>query len=71
MVRVCPLLQEEGKVVDDWFPLQPRSEEERSFVSGEIHLQINFAKTAKKHYGPDDFKVLRLIGRGRAPTQVI
>ncbi len=40
MVRVRRQLNEEGKIIDDWFPLQPRSEAERSSISGEIQLQI-------------------------------
>ena len=31
---------------------------------GEIHLKISFQKTDKKHYGPDDFEILKLIGKG-------
>ncbi|KAK6509860.1 hypothetical protein TWF481_004589 [Arthrobotrys musiformis] len=64
MVRIRPILKEEGTVVDEWFPLQPRSEEERAVVTGEIQLQVIYEKTAKKHFGPSDFQILRLIGRG-------
>ncbi|RVD80367.1 uncharacterized protein DFL_008264 [Arthrobotrys flagrans] len=64
MVRIRPILKEEGTVIDEWFPLQPRSEEERSVVTGEIQLQVIYEKTAKKHFGPSDFQILRLIGRG-------
>lgn len=61
-VRMCPLLSREQAVMDNWFPLQPRTHHES--VTGEIRLQISFEKTNKKHYGPDDFEVLRLIGKG-------
>ncbi|KAF8531198.1 kinase-like domain-containing protein [Trichophaea hybrida] len=61
-VRVCPLLNQSHPVLDGWFPLQPRTSHET--VSGEINLQISFEKTSKKHYGPEDFEVLRLIGKG-------
>lgn len=61
-VRMCPLLSREQAVMDNWFPLQPRTQHES--VTGEIRLQISFEKTNKKHYGPDDFEVLRLIGKG-------
>ncbi|KAF3923054.1 Phototropin-2 [Dactylellina cionopaga] len=64
MVRLKPDLKEEGTVINEWFSLQPRSEEERSAVSGEIQVQVIYEKTAKKHYGPTDFQILRLIGRG-------
>lgn len=49
-------------MADTWYPLQARTSNES--VTGEIRLQISFEKTTKKHYGPDDFEVLRLIGRG-------
>jgi protein-serine/threonine kinase len=61
-VRICPLLNQSQPVLDGWFPLQPRTVNEK--ISGEIKLQINFEKTSKKHYGPEDFEVLRLIGKG-------
>lgn len=61
-VRICPLLNQSHPVIDGWFPLQPRTSPET--VSGEIKLQISFEKTSKKHYGPEDFEVLRLIGKG-------
>lgn len=61
-IRMCPLLTREQNVMDSWFPLQPRTSHES--VTGEIRLQISFEKTNKKHYGPDDFEVLRLIGKG-------
>lgn len=64
MVRVSPTLKQEGKVADDWFALQPRSDQETTPVSGDIKLQIIYEKTSKKHYGPTDFQVLRLIGKG-------
>ncbi|KAF3921151.1 hypothetical protein ABW21_db0201636 [Orbilia brochopaga] len=64
MARMKPLLKDEGIVIDEWFPLQPRTEEERALVTGEIQLQVIYEKTAKKHYGPNDFQILRLIGRG-------
>ncbi|KAF3913459.1 hypothetical protein AA313_de0202967 [Arthrobotrys entomopaga] len=64
MVRLRPNLKDEGTVVDEWLPLQPRSEEERSVVTGEIQLQIIYEKATKKHFGPNDFQMLRLIGRG-------
>lgn len=61
-VRICPLLSTSGQVLDSWFQLQARTPEEH--VSGEIRMRIRFEKTSKKHYGPGDFEVLRLIGKG-------
>ncbi|QDS75681.1 hypothetical protein FKW77_007627 [Venturia effusa] len=33
-------------------------------IRGEIHLRLDFTKTDKKHYGPEDFQILKLIGKG-------
>ncbi|KAF8460476.1 kinase-like domain-containing protein [Kalaharituber pfeilii] len=61
-VRICPLLNKNQTVLDGWFPLEGRNMNET--VTGEIKLKMIFEKTAKKHYGPQDFEVLRLIGKG-------
>jgi hypothetical protein len=68
-VRICPLLSQSHPVLDGWFPLQPRTQNEK--VSGEIKLQISFEKISKKHYGPEDFEVLRLIGKGRSRLRLL
>jgi hypothetical protein len=61
---MCPLLtREQQSGLDNWFPLQPRSHHEN--ITGEIRLQISFERITKRHYGPDDFEVLRLIGKGK------
>ncbi|KAF2191019.1 Pkinase-domain-containing protein [Zopfia rhizophila CBS 207.26] len=62
-VRFCPNLVEYEQPYDRWFTLEPREGEE-DYVTGEIHLRINFHKTDKKHYGPEDFEILKLIGKG-------
>lgn len=63
-VRFCPALTEFPKPYDGWFPLEPRDTEETEKVTGEIHLRISFKKTEKKHYGPEDFQILKMIGKG-------
>lgn len=35
-------------------------------MSGEIRLELLFQKTDKKHYGPEDFQILKLIGKGES-----
>nr|UVJ46734.1 SCHA [Curvularia lunata] len=62
-VRFCPNLVEYNEPYDGWFPLEPR-EGEGGVVTGEIHLKLNFQKVEKKHYGPEDFEILKLIGKG-------
>ena len=49
--------------VEGWYKLEARDPEEDQ-VSGEVHLEISFQKTDKKHYGPEDFRILKLIGKG-------
>ncbi|KAI9815338.1 MAG: hypothetical protein M1827_002818 [Pycnora praestabilis] len=62
-VRFCPHLTEEHPTLDGWFKLGPRGPEEEH-VPGEVYLQMKFQKTDKKHFGPDDFQILKLIGKG-------
>lgn len=63
-VRICPLLKlnQNQTVIEGWFPLESRGN--HGGVTGEIKLKMTFQKTAKKHYGPQDFEILRLIGKG-------
>ncbi|RPA80836.1 Pkinase-domain-containing protein [Ascobolus immersus RN42] len=60
-VRFCPLLKP-GQSTVEWYQLESRNENEK--VSGQIRLEMRFEKITKKHYGPDDFERLRLIGKG-------
>lgn len=62
-VRLHPNLTEDNSNVEGWFKMEARGPGEEQ-VSGEIHLQMKFQKTDKKHYGPDDFQILKLIGKG-------
>mgnify|MGYP004705727573 FL=1 len=52
----------ETRVFDQWYTLHPRTAEDK--VSGEIHIAIRFEHTQPRHFGPQDFKILRLIGKG-------
>ena len=62
-VRFSPQLMHEGIVVDDWFRLETRNGTSDR-VSGEIHLRLTFQRLDKRHYGPEDFAILKLIGKG-------
>ncbi|EEP82467.1 serine/threonine-protein kinase SCH9 [Uncinocarpus reesii 1704] len=55
-------LREDKKSLAGWFPLEAR--EGDSHVSGEIYLQMFFQKTDRKQVGPNDFQILKLIGKG-------
>ena len=62
-VRLCLNLTEENPRLEQWFTLEPRGSTTEQ-VTGEIYLQMYFTKTDKKQFGPNDFQVLRLIGKG-------
>ena len=62
-VRLPLNLDEYEHMHEDWYKLQPR-EGETMTITGEIHLRIAFHASGKKSFGPDDFEVLKLIGKG-------
>jgi protein-serine/threonine kinase len=46
-----------------WYKLESK-EGHTEPVTGEIHLKIAFHATGKKSFGPEDFEILKLIGKG-------
>ncbi|KAL8874073.1 MAG: hypothetical protein Q9174_000544 [Haloplaca sp. 1 TL-2023] len=62
-VRVSPNVNEDMSTLDGWYKLEARDPGEER-VSGEIHLEMQFQKTDKKHFGPEDFQIIKLIGKG-------
>ncbi|KAM5473496.1 Serine/threonine-protein kinase [Microsporum audouinii] len=56
-------LKNDRTTLSGWYPLQPLAHGQGP-VSGEIYLQMSFQKTDKKHFGPNDFQILKLIGKG-------
>ena len=62
-VRLCLKLTEQNPTLEGFFRLEPRSPEDQD-ISGEIHIQMSFQKVEKRHYGPNDFQILKLIGKG-------
>ncbi|KAL2053635.1 hypothetical protein ABVK25_005938 [Lepraria finkii] len=63
LVKATPDVFQETRRIEGWYKLQPRNPDDDQ-VSGEVHLDFSFQKTDKKHYGPEDFKILKLIGKG-------
>lgn len=49
--------------VNGWYPLRDRKGEEDPSI-GEVFVEISFERTDKRHYGPEDFQILKLIGKG-------
>ncbi|KAL8843297.1 MAG: hypothetical protein Q9170_000155 [Blastenia crenularia] len=62
-VRVSPNVSEDSSALQGWYRLEARGPEEDR-VTGEIHLEMCFHQTDKKHFGPEDFQILKLIGKG-------
>lgn len=62
-VEFDPELSENSQPIKGWFPLQGRRDTE-SLISGEISVEMTFQRTEKRHYGPEDFAILKLIGKG-------
>ncbi|KAJ5218943.1 uncharacterized protein N7498_001042 [Penicillium cinerascens] len=62
-VRLGINLKEDHSRLEGWFPLVGRAAGD-SQVSGEIHLQMRFEMTDRRQVGPNDFAILKLIGKG-------
>ncbi len=62
-VRFCPNIAEDSEPLDKWFKLEPRGNT-HDHISGEIHLRVRFQRIERKHVGPEDFQILKLIGKG-------
>ncbi|EHN02000.1 Sch9p [Saccharomyces cerevisiae x Saccharomyces kudriavzevii VIN7] len=62
-VRLCPMIHNLAHASQhQWHDLKPRVIDE--VVSGDILIKWTYKQTKKRHYGPQDFEVLRLLGRG-------
>src|SRR5690349_15824934 len=63
-VEFTPELSEyDSSPIKGWYSLRGRNGEDNSTI-GEIYVQISFQRTEKRHYGPEDFQILKLIGKG-------
>lgn len=51
-----------GKLQDNWFRLLPRQWKEK--VSGDIHIVLGYQQGEKKPLTPDDFDLLKVLGKG-------
>ena len=57
------LTENDNAPIKGWFPLRGRNDSDTG-LPGEIHVEITFQRTEKRHYGPEDFQILKLIGKG-------
>jgi len=62
-VRTNFQLSEHNPVLGQWFALQPRGSGDQQ-ITGEIFVKMHFSKVDKRQYGPNDFQILKLIGKG-------
>ncbi|KAK4170311.1 Serine/threonine-protein kinase [Cladorrhinum sp. PSN259] len=51
--------------VRGWFPLRGHADTmAENAPTGEIYVEALYQRSEQKHYGPEDFHILRLIGKG-------
>lgn len=62
-VRIPINLEDYEHQHEGWYKLQG-DDQHTGLVTGEVHVRIAFHGTGKKSFGPDDFEVLKLIGKG-------
>lgn len=57
--------QGQDETVKGWYPLRGNVDTIAEHApTGEIYVEIIYHGVEKRHYGPDDFQILRLIGKG-------
>jgi serine/threonine protein kinase len=57
------LVENDSSPIQGWFPLRGKDNVDTGFL-GEIYVEVTFQRTERKHYGPEDFEILKLIGKG-------
>ncbi|KAK5940311.1 Serine/threonine-protein kinase [Knufia obscura] len=62
-VRTRVQTNEQHPTLGQWMTLRPRAPEE-SNITGEIFVNMQFSKVDKRTYGPNDFQILKLVGKG-------
>ncbi|VEU21685.1 DEKNAAC102606 [Brettanomyces naardenensis] len=60
-VRIRPRTDSENKT-EGWYTLRPRISSE--MVTGKICIKFEYTNIGKQHYTPQDFEILRLLGKG-------
>ena len=62
-VRLCLNLSDQQPRLEGFFPLEPRGPDD-GIITGDLHIKMDFSKAEKRHFGPNDFQILKLIGKG-------
>lgn len=53
------------RVVKGWYPLAGHANTvAEDAPTGEIYVEVNYQRAERRHLGPGDFQILKLIGRG-------
>ncbi|GME75268.1 unnamed protein product [Ambrosiozyma monospora] len=60
-IKFTPQTIEESRS-EMWYRLKPRVNSE--LITGKIKLKLEYSNTRKRHYGPDDFEILKMLGKG-------
>ncbi|WYZ34848.1 hypothetical protein EsH8_I_001124 [Colletotrichum jinshuiense] len=54
-----------SNAVRGWFPLKGHADTTaENAPTGEIYVEAVYQRTERKHFGPEDFQILKLIGKG-------
>ncbi|KAJ8609501.1 hypothetical protein MRB53_039059 [Persea americana] len=61
-VRFLPNLGHKEST-EQWYDLEGRKEDSQT-ISGKVKVATYYEKIEKRHYGPEDFEILKLIGKG-------
>ena len=58
-------LSEQDGPIRGWFALRGNADTmAENAPTGEIYVEAHYQRTDRKHFGPEDFQILRLIGKG-------
>ena len=53
------------KPVSGWFPLSGHADTmAENTPTGDLHVEASYQRSERKHFGPEDFQILKLIGKG-------
>lgn len=63
VVRFSPKLENFNNPQEGWYKLRARMGESES-ITGEVLLRLHYQHSARKVFGPSDFEILKLIGKG-------
>ncbi|KAI5291029.1 hypothetical protein KEM54_006622 [Ascosphaera aggregata] len=63
-VRLRLSFKDDSLSTEGWFALKAWNRRGGDNISGEIHLRMTFQRSEKKVFGPNDFQLLSLVGKG-------